>query len=271
MLESNDTQEREPAVAGAGSRSALESNDDVARRYTPVPGVRRVKQAMVKNEANRTAVTWGTADSTRLSSAQLDGVHTVVSSLLYAESHGNDVCSNLICHVPYADISDAFAVQVLDESHHAWMLTRYLKQELRRPIIRRPLVPWLIVEQLKLIHDPLLCALSASFFIECAAAEVQAEIIRKVDEPLLVEIFRTISRDESRHIALGREVVAFLLDDPAQRRGWRRIRNRVFRDFLRLSAERTFHHYAPLAKLFGIDVPRALRHTMERLDGAVGL
>jgi hypothetical protein len=144
-------------------------------------------------------------------------------------------------------------------------------EELRLPIPRPPLVTWLAVELLQRLRDPLLSSLSASFFVEAAAAQIQAQLVERIDEPLIAAIFRVILRDESRHVALGREVVSFLLTDPDQRRGWKRIRKRVYRRNLYGYSAVTLAQYGPVARLFGIDTKKALAHAIERVDAAMTL
>ena len=240
-------------------------------KLVPVPSVRRIRQSMVDNDLHRQAVRWGTADFSRLSSKQVDAVHRVVSSLLYAESHGNEVCGNLIRRIPYSEITDAFAVQILDESHHTRLLTRYVLAEMRRPILRPPLIAWLTVKHLQHVGDPLVCAMGAGYFVECAAAEVQWELIHNVEEPLLAEVFNVILRDESRHQALGREATVFLLDQAPYREGWKRARARMYRHFLAYYSRVTLNHYAECAKVFGIDLARIHKRTLDKVAAALPL
>jgi hypothetical protein len=263
---------REGAHSPLGSsRSPLASDDPAARRFLSVPSVRRIEESMLKNVAERQSVVWERADFSSLSPKQIDAIQTVVSSLLYSEAHGGEVCGNLLNRSPFADISDAFAIQILDESHHAWLLTRYLLDTMGRPIIKRPLITWLAVEQLKRLRDPLLCTLAASFYVECAAAEVQSELIHKVDEPLLNQIFRVIFRDESRHQALGREAVLFLLDTPRYKASWRRERAKMYRHFLDFYSRITLNHYKESASYFGIDLKGIHQRTLERVDESIPL
>jgi hypothetical protein len=236
-----------------------------------VPAVRTIKEAMLKNDAQRQPIDWDAADFSGLSARQLTAIQRVVSSLLYSEIHGGAVCGNLLNRVPYADISDAFSVQILDESHHSWLLTRYLLDAMRRSVVRPPVVTWLAVEQLRRLRDPLISTMAASHFVECAAAEVQLELIHKVNEPLLVDIFGAILRDESRHQALGRESMLFLLETPEYKNSWRRHRARMYRHFVEFYSRITLNRYSEYASLFGIDLPRIHRRTLERVDHAVPL
>ncbi len=240
-------------------------------QFICIPSVNKIKQQMLDNNAQRQEIAWGTADFSGMSAKQVDAIHQVVSSLRYSEAHGGDVCGNILNRVPYDDISNAFAVQILDESHHCQLLTRYINEEMGRPIIRPTAITWLALEQLKRLHDPLICALAGGYFVECAAAEVQHELVKKIDEPLLVQIFRSILRDEARHQALGRESVRFLLNTPAYEKGWKRTRARLYQKFLNSYSRMTLNRYAEFAKLFGIDVQRIHRRTLERVANEISI
>jgi hypothetical protein len=253
------------------SRSPLVSNDPSAQRFVSVPSIRRIQEAMLKNVAARKTVVWEKADFTALSQKQLDAIQLVVSSLLYAESHGGEVLGNLLVRAHFADISDAFAIQILDESHHAWLLTRYLLDAMKRRISKRPVFTWLAVAQMQRVRDPLMCAMAAGFYVECGAAEVQSELIQKVDEPLLNQIFRAIYQDESRHQALGRESVMFLLDTPRYKAAWRRERAKMYRHFLDFYSQITLNQFSVSSSYFGIDINKIHQRTLERVDAAIPL
>jgi len=240
-------------------------------RFESIPSVVRVKAAMLKSEASREAVEWGAADFSRLSAKHVDAIHEIVSSLRFNEAHGGIIGANLANRIPYRDISEAYTVQMLDESHHTWLLTRYETEELRRPSLRVPFVVGYANWQLSHMRDPLICAMAGSHFIETGAAEVQTELIAKVDEPLLVHIFSTIHRDEMRHIVLGREAVRFLLDRPPYKTGWRRERGRMYRHFLEFYSRLALGRFRKAAQYFGIDVDRIRTNTLARVREAVPL
>lgn len=253
------------------SRTAIIASDPRAERFVSVPSIRRIEEAMIKNVVSRQSIAWERADFSNLTAKQVDAIQLVVSSLLYSEEHGGEVCGNLLNRSRYADISDAFAIQILDESYHSWLLARYVLDVMKRPIVKRPLITWLAVEQLKRLRDPLICTLAASFFVECAAAEVQSELIQKVDEPLLNQVFRLIFRDESRHQALGREAVLFLLQTPRYKNTWRTERARMYRHFLEFYSRITLNQYSKSASYFGISLKRIHERTLERVHEAVPL
>jgi hypothetical protein len=253
------------------SRSPLNSTDPAAGQFVTVKSVRKISEAMLHNASSRQTIDWEAADFSGLLPKQKDAIQRVVSSLLYCESHGGEVCGNLLNRVPYSDISDAFALQILDESHHSWLLTRYLLDSMRRPVLKAPFIAWAAIAQLQRLRDPLICTLAAGYYVECAAAEVQTELINKIDEPLLRQVFRVILRDEARHQALGREAVLFLLETPPYESEWRRGRAKLYRHLLDLYSRLTLRQYSDCASLFGIDIRRIYNRTLEKIDDAVRL
>jgi len=144
-------------------------------------------------------------------------------------------------------------------------------EELRRPNGRVPVVVGYANWQLSKMRDPLICAMAASHFSETGAAEVQSELVAKVDEPVLVDVFRSILRDESLHIALGREAVRFLLECPSYRTGWRRERARMYRYFLEFYSGVALGRFRKAAVFFGIDVDQIRRNTLERVRETIPL
>ena len=224
---------------------------------SPLQNMHRVREAMVRNECNRHSLPWGSTDLSRLTKRQRAAIHRIMSQLTAGEIAGRDISANLCRRMPHPELSDAFAAQILDESHHTAIFTRYVTQELRQPI--EP--PWLLVRyataQLSRLGDPLIAALTASYFVEHTAAEVLSTLAARVDEPLCRALLRHVIRDEGRHTTLGREATLYLLDTPRYRHGWRRTRARVFRHFTELFLPIVFGQYAREAAAFDIDV-RAL-------------
>jgi len=113
--------------------------------------------------------------------------------------------------------------------------------------------------------------MGAGHFIECAAAEVQFEMIHKIGEPLLAEVLKVILRDEARHQALGRAVTLFLLEQSDYKRGWKRDRAKIYRHFLNYYSQVLFNRYGDCAKLFGIDLAQVHRRTIDKVAAAVPL
>jgi ribonucleotide reductase beta subunit family protein with ferritin-like domain len=247
----------------------LASPDPTVGRFVAIPPVRKIKEAMLNNVAKRKTITWEVADFSQLSSKQTAAIQQVISSLLYSEAHGGEVCGNLVNRVPYSDISEAFAVQILDESHHSRLLTQYLRGTMKCPVRKPPFLSWLAIEQLKRLRDPIICTMAASHFVECAAAEVQIELVHKVEEPLLRQIFQVILRDEARHQALGREALVFLLATPLYKKKWKREKAFIYRYFLEFYARITLNQYSDFASLFGIDIQRIHRRTLEKVHQSV--
>jgi len=248
-----------------------DSTDPVVGRFVAVPGVRKIKEAMLRNVAVRKTIAWEVADFSQLSTKQTEAIQQVVSSLLYSEGHGGEVCGNLVNRVHYSDISEAFAVQILDESHHSRLLTQYVRGIMKRPILKPPFLSWLAVEQLKRLRDPIICTMAASHFVECAAAEVQIELVHNVDEPLLKQVFQVILRDEARHLSLGREALLFLLETPFYKKSWKREKALIYRYLLEFYSRITLNQYSSFASLFGIDIQRIQKRTLEKVDQAVPL
>lgn len=231
----------------------------------PIPSVRRMRNLLLKNDFDRPAIAWGTADFSRLSAPHLDALQSIMSSILAGEVYGRDIYANLCTRVPYRDISDAYAAQILDESHHSRLLTRYLREEMRRPVERPILAARYSMKQLARLRDPLIATLTASLFVECTAAEMLAALVPRIEEPLLANILRTILRDEGRHSALGREASLFLLDTPRYKRGWHREKARLYRYFTEHFLYFLFRRYAKFAALLHVDTDGVCKRAIEKV------
>jgi hypothetical protein len=88
---------------------------------------------------------------------------------------------------------------------------------------------------------------------------------------LLNQIFRAIYQDESRHQALGRESVMFLLDTPRYKAAWRRERAKMYRHFLDFYSQITLNQFSVSSSYFGIDINKIHQRTLERVDAAIPL
>lgn len=255
----------------AAGRPAEQMVSAALEPYRPIPAVRRITNAILKNEAGRPPVAWGSADFSRLSAPRQDALWRITSSILFGEVHGRAIYASLLVRLPYRDLSDGFAAQILDEDHHARILSRYVVTEMRRPIASPLLAARYAVVELKRLRDPLIATLAASLFVECTAGELVAELATVSREPLLTQILRTILRDEGRHKALGREAALVLLDLPTYRRRWARQKARLYRVFNDRYCRFVFGRYARWTRVLDFDVDAVHRRAMAAIHDAVPL
>jgi rubrerythrin len=249
----------------------VRSDVAIEGQYSPVPRVLNIRHAILRNDNERPSVAWGEADFSRLSSDQIDALQMVLSSVLSGEVHGRDIYAHLLAIVPYRDISDAYAAQILDENFHSRLLTRYLREEMHRPVLEPLLLARYAIRELLRLRDPLIATLAASLFVECTAAEMVAELMHKVKEPLAAQVLQVILRDEARHKALGREAALFLLETPPYKRRWAREKAKLYRFFNEHYCRFLFSSYGKFTQSLDFDAQAVHRRAMAAIHEAVPL
>jgi hypothetical protein len=143
----------------------------------------------------------------------IESQNWMLSQFLHGEQAALICTAKLVESVPWIDAKHCAAIQVLDEARHVDVFARYLDTKLSGH--------YPINAHLRSVVDDIVAdarwdmtLLGMQVMLEGGALAAFGLVRHLVDEPLLVEVLRRVTRDEARHLALGvvslREVYAQL-------------------------------------------------------------
>lgn len=169
----------------------------------------RVVRATLKRNAERPELDWSLFDPSRLDDEQRRALGFFLRQMRYIEGTSPANLATLAKHTPVAALRSAYAAQMQDERAHAALIGRYADLLDAPTAVRWENVVGCEVGKL-LQRDPYVGALAVLTSIEFYATALIDEVLARVDEPLLGELFRHILKDEARHRVLAIEAVQLL-------------------------------------------------------------